>query len=344
MNRPKTELHFLLVLLVGAGALAFFILKPFLFALILALIFATVFAPLHERLLALVRGRGALAALLSILCVLVVIIVPLSFVGMQVFSESTQLYASLASGGATDLSLRVNAALEDFALLSGLPITFSVDVDHYAQQWLQWLIQHLGPFFASLAKAAVSVFIFLIALYYLFKDGRTFKKAIVAFSPLEDTYDEAIFTKLSAAMNSVVRGSLAVALVQGVLTAVGFALFGVPNPALWGSVAAVAALVPGVGTALVILPAVLYLFFGGETSLAAGLLLWGALAVGLVDNFLGPTLAGRGMRIHPFLILLSILGGIGFFGPLGFLIGPLVISLLFVLLEIYAAISKKREC
>lgn len=345
MNHQKTELHFLLILLIGAGVLAFFILKPFILALILALIFATVFGPLHERTLALARGRNALAALLSTLCVLLVIIVPLSFVGIQVFRESTQLYASLASGGgATDFSRSVNAALEDFAALSGAPITFPIDVNYYAQQGLQWLVQHLGPLFASFAKAAVSVFIFLVALYYLFKDGRTFKRAIVAFSPLEDAYDETIFTKLSAAVNSVIRGSLAVALVQGVLTAVGFALFSVPNPALWGSVAAIAALVPGVGTALVILPAVLYLFFGGETFLAAGLLLWGVVAVGLVDNFLGPTLAGRGMRVHPFLILLSILGGIGLFGPLGLLMGPLVVSLLFVLLEIYAAISKKREC
>lgn len=343
MNRPATELHFLLALLAAAGVLAFFIFRPFLYVLVLALIFATVFWPLHERALQATRGKNALAALLSTLCVLLVIIVPLAFLSTRVFQESTQLYASLVEGGgATDLSLRINAVLEDFAV-SGAP-AFSIDADQYVQQGLRWLLQHLGPLFASLAKATVSIFLFLIALYYLFKDGRMFKKAIIAVSPLEDAYDETVFAKLSAAISSVVRGSLAVALVQGVLTAVGFALFGIPNPTLWGSVAAIAALVPGVGTALVILPAVLYLFFGGETFLAAGLLLWGAVAVGLVDNFLGPTLAGRGMRIHPFLILLSILGGIGFFGPLGFLLGPLVVSLLFVLLDIYAAISKKREC
>ena len=128
-------------------------------------------------------------------------------------------------------------------------------------------------------------------------------------------HDETIFNKLAVAINSVIRGNLAVALIQGILTAVGFALFGVPNPTLWGSVAAIAALVPSVGTALVLLPAILFLYWGEALS-ALGLLLWGATAVGLIDNFLGPKLAGRGMRLHPFLILLSILGGIAFFGPL----------------------------
>lgn len=342
MNYQNTERHFLLILLMGAGILAFFIFRPFLFTLILALVFATVFWSLHEKVLTITRGREALSALLSTLCVLVIVITPLAFLSTQIFQESTQLYASLASGGATDLSQSVNAALQDLAAVSGVPIAFPVDADQYVTQGLRWLLQHLGPLFASVAKVIVSAFIFLVALYYLFKDGRKLKKAVIAMSPLQDDYDETIFNKLAAAINSVVRGSIAVALVQGVLTAIGFALFSVPNPTLWGSAAAIAALVPGVGTALILLPAIFYLFVSGETLLAAGLFIWGATAVGLVDNFLGPTLAGRGMRVHPFLILLSILGGLAFFGPLGFLLGPLLVSLLFVLLHVYAAIGKER--
>ena len=189
----------------------------------------------------------------------------------------------------------------------------------------------------------VGIFIFLIALYYLFKDGHKLKTAVVALSPLQDIHDETIFDKLVLAINSVIKGSLAVAFIQGILTAVGLAIFGVPNAVLWSSVAAITALIPGIGTALVLLPAILYLYFSGQTLFAVGLLLWGMTAVGLVDNFLGPKLVERGMRLHPFLILLSILGGISFFGPLGFLLGPLVLSLLFALLEIYFAIRKEHE-
>jgi predicted PurR-regulated permease PerM len=104
---------------------------------------------------------------------------------------------------------------------------------------------------------------------------------------------------------------------------------------LWGSFAVVAALIPGFGTALVIVPGVIYLFFASTTLHAIGLLIWGILGVGLIDNYLGPLLVNRGVHIHPFLILLSVMGGLVFFGPIGFIAGPLLVALLFALLEIY---------
>lgn len=104
-----------------------------------------------------------------------------------------------------------------------------------------------------------------------------------------------------------------------------------------------AALIPGIGTALVLTPAIMFLFLKGEVFSGVGLIAWGMGAVGLVDNFLGPKLVGRGMRLHPLIILLSVLGGIGFFGPIGFLLGPLTISLLFALLNIYSSLTTKEK-
>ena len=342
MNHKKSKLYFLLALLAGIFALAFFIFKPFLYVLILAIVFATVFGPLHKRILAMTRDRKGLAALFATISVLIVVILPLSFLGIQIFQEAMGLYSSLAkNGSATDLSRAVGDTIQNLTRFSPVPID-PLNINQYLKQGLSWLLQHLGPLFANIAKGMISIFIFLVALYYLFKDGHKLKRAVVTLSPLQDVHDETIFNKLALAINSVVRGNLMVALVQGVLTAIGFAIFGVPNATLWGSVATITALIPGIGTALVLLPAILYLFFSGETIFAVGLLLWGMTAVGLVDNFFGPKLVERGMRLHPFLILLSVLGGIGFFGPLGFLLGPLVLSLLFALLEIYFSIRKEH--
>ena len=343
MNHKKSELYFLLILLAGIFTLAFFIFKPFLYALILAIVFATVFGPLHKKILAVTREKKGLTALLATLSVLAIVIAPFALLGIQIFQEATQLNSSLMSnGGADGLSRGVSDTLQSLTRFFPVPIT-SPDVNQYLKQGLGWLLQHLGPLFANVAKVMVGIFIFLVALYYLFKDGRKLKKTIIALSPLQDIHDETIFHTLASAINSVIRGTLAVALVQGILTAVGFTIFGVPHAVLWGSVAAITALIPGIGTALVLLPAILYLYASGATLSAVGLLLWGMTAVGLVDNFLGPKLVGRGVRLHPFLILLSILGGIGFFGPLGFLLGPLVLSLLFAFLEIFFAISKEHE-
>ena len=342
MTYKKSELYFLFTLLAGAGILSFFIFQPFLYALILAVIFATVFAPVHKKILSIGNERRGLVALLTTVLVLIIIVVPVTFLSIQIFKEATQLYTSLADNGGT---VSLFGETEKVLRSLGIPFlpTTSFDVSQYMKQGLSWLIQNLGTVFSNVAKITVDIFVLFIALYYLFKDGDKLKKSVIALSPLKDIYDEKIFHKLELAINSVVRGSIAVGLVQGALTAIGFTIFGVPSPVLWGSVAAIAALIPGFGTSLVLVPAILFLFFTGETVSAVGLIAWGFVAVGLVDNVLGPKLVGRGVHLPHFLILLSILGGISFFGPLGFLFGPLVLSLLLAFLEIYSAIYKENN-
>ena len=204
-------------------------------------------------------------------------------------------------------------------------------------------MENLSAVFSNVAKTTLGIFIFLIALYYLFKDGLKLKEAVVAFSPLKNTDDETIFTKLSSATNSVVKGTLLIALIQGILTAIGFIIFGIPNATLWGSLATITALIPSVGTAIILLPSILYLFSIGNVFSALGLLIWGIVVVGLVDNLLRPKLIERGIRIHPFLILLSTLGGISLLGPIGFLLGPIILSLLAVLFQIYLSLGKEYQ-
>ncbi|MFH1772739.1 MAG: AI-2E family transporter, partial [Patescibacteria group bacterium] len=224
MNHQKSELYFLLILLVGIFVLAFFIFKPFLYALILAIVFATVFQPLHARILVMARDRKGLAALIATISVLIVVVAPLTYLGIQIFQEASGLYFSLAqNGGATDLSRGIGGYLQNLTRFSPVPID-SPDFGQYLKQGLSWLLQHLGPLFANVAKAITGIFIFLVVLYYLFKDGHKLKNAVAAISPLQDIHDETIFNKLASAVNSIIKGSLAVAIVQGILTAVGFTI------------------------------------------------------------------------------------------------------------------------
>src|SRR3989344_1387927 len=184
VNHQKSELYFLLILLAGIFVLAFFIFKPFLYALILAIVFATVFEPVHKKVLAITRERKSLAAFLASISVLIVVVAPLAFLGIQIFQEATGLYSSLIENdGATDLSRFVGDTIQSLTRFSPVPIEFSLDVSQYLKQGLSWLLRHLGSLFANVAKAMVGIFIFLIALYYLFKDGRKLKAAVVALSP-----------------------------------------------------------------------------------------------------------------------------------------------------------------
>lgn len=342
MKSQNSETYFLFAAIAIIGVILFFVFKPFLLPLILAIVLATVFAPVHKKSLELVRGRRGVASFLTTSFILMVIVIPVAFLVTQILAEASGLYSSIVSnGGAAAFSHSLEGALRDL----GIPFLPEgpLDVSQYAKQGLSWLLQNVGSVFSNVAKITLDLFILLIALYFLVRDGDTLRKIVASISPLQDKYDETVFAKLERAINSVVRGSISVGLVQGLLTAIGLTIFGVPNPVLWGTVAAIVALIPGVGTSLVLIPSILFLYFTGASAAALGLLAWGFLAVGLVDNVLGPKLVGRGVQFHPFLILLSILGGVSFFGPLGFLLGPLTLSLLLALLEIYSLIQKERN-
>ncbi|MEK7576648.1 MAG: AI-2E family transporter [Patescibacteria group bacterium] len=343
MSERKPELYFLLASLLGTFILAFLIFQPFLYALVLAMVFATVFHPVYKKIVTITHGWQNLSAFATVLIVVVLIFTPIIFLGMQIFQEAEQLYIVLANDHKRDVVLDAVSALQN-NLQKYFPFVqeFSFNIDQYLRQWLSWLLGNLGLVFESFTNIVISSLLFLVALYYLLKDGQKLKMALVYLSPLSDADDEAISRKLGVAVNSVMKGSLLIALIQGVLTSIGFAIFGIQNVVLWGSVAAIAALIPGVGTSLVLAPAILYLFLKGDVAFGVGLAIWGVVAVGLIDNFLGPKLVGRGMQLHPLIILLSVLGGLGLFGPIGFLLGPLVMSLLFALLDIYSSLMKKE--
>jgi predicted PurR-regulated permease PerM len=140
---------------------------------------------------------------------------------------------------------------------------------------------------------------------------------------------------LKASIHGVIRGALVIAGIQGIISGIGFAIFGVPNAVLWGSLAAVCALVPTLGTTLVFVPIVGYLALTGHIPQAIGLAVWGIFAVGLIDNILGPRLMSQGSSIHPFFILIAVLGGVDLFGPVGLFAGPLVVALFFALFDTY---------
>ncbi len=343
MNNTKPEFYFLLVALIVTSVLVFFIFQPFIFALVLAVVFAVVFRPINEKIISFLHVKQGLSALLTMLVVVTFIFTPIMLIGVQVVGEASDLYSYLTQKGGTE---GISGALDN--LLGGLQVMFpavkefSISADQYAKQGLGWVIQNLGSIFSDLAKIMMSLFVFLFALYYLLKDGEKIKKFIIALSPLRDSNDEAIFKKLEVAANSIVKGNLLIAVTQGTLAGIGLWIFGVPNAALLGSVTVITAIIPGVGTAIVLAPAVAFLFLTGETASGFGLLAWGVAAVGTIDNFLGPKLVGRGMHIHPLIVLLSVLGGIAFFGPIGLLIGPLTVSFLFALLEIYFLMAEKK--
>jgi len=339
----KTHYYFFLIILVGVGVLTFFIFYSYLTSLLLALVLSVMFRPLHRvisRIFSKSDESSSLSTFITLAIVAIAFITPMLFLAKQIYIESEQLYFSLTDEG-TRSTLIDNLNNFSASLSNRLYGVFpaynfdSFNITTYVQNFLEWSFANLDTIFSGFSKLLLQVFIMLFALFYLLRDGGNFKRDIIALSPLADDYDTKIFSKLRQAIKSVVLGSLFVGVIQGFLTGLGFYIFGVPNPALWGSFAVVAALIPGVGTSLILVPGIIYLFFTSTHLHAIGMFVWALMGVGLVDNFLGPMLVNRGIQIHPFLILLSVMGGLAYFGPIGFIAGPLIVALLVALLEIY---------
>ncbi len=335
-KNQKPQFYFLLFLIFGTLILSFFVLRPFISVFILAVVFTVIFQPIYKKALKYSFNHEGLAALATVIMVAVIILTPLIFLGESIFQESRQLYISLMENGGKDNFINIfSGLLENFRNYLHLPQTFSINIGQYMKEGLSWILQNLGALFSNFAGILASCFIFLISFYYLLKDGSKLEKAVINYSPLADADDKMILSKLELAISSVVKGYFTIAFIQGFLTFAGFTIFGVPNAVLWGTVAAIASLIPSVGTSLIFIPAIIVMFIKGNVFSSAGLLLWGMFAVGMVDNFLGPKLIGRGMKLHPLLILFSVFGGLIFFGPIGFILGPIILSLLFALAHIY---------
>ncbi len=327
------EYAFFFSLLLLSGFMVWQLLSPFVSALALAAVIVVICYPLYTAILKITpRQNRSIAAFLSTMIVLIGIVLPIFLLSSVVVREVVNFYQSLE--GTNELSLEQHFAGLELMLASIIP-GFEINLTEQLRQSASWFAGNLGVIFAGTVSTIFAFVIALIGSFYFFRDGKELLQLVVKASPLPDHEDHVIFERMARAVRSVATGTILVALIQGTLVALGFWFFGVERPIIWGSLASVGALIPGIGTSIVTFPAVAVLFFTGELTNAIGLLIWSVTIVGLIDNIIGPHLMSRGNNMHPFIVLLSVLGGISVFGPIGFILGPVIVTLFLVLLEIY---------
>lgn len=335
IQRNKIEIVFFAGLFAVVTVLAFFVFKPFFTTLFLAVTFTIVLFPLYEKIRRALGGRESLSALITILVGLVFVMLPVIFLGQQAFEQAHSLYIQLANNNISEFDYL--ARIIEAPMRQIMP-DFSINIDQYLQVLLGWATDNFKDVLFGTLTLVADVFLIIIAVFFFLRDGKSIVQKLVNLSPLHDSYDRELLEKTTATITTVVKGTLLIALIQGLLAGLGLSIFGVPNAFLWGALAALCAVIPGLGTALVIVPAVIYLFVTGNMPFALGLSAWGMLLVGTIDNMLGPYVYKKGTRLHPLVVLFSVLGGISFFGPAGILLGPVIASLCLSLLHIYEKI------
>jgi predicted PurR-regulated permease PerM len=184
-------------------------------------------------------------------------------------------------------------------------------------------------------------FIFLYVMFFFLKDGKLILEKILYYLPLTDQDETRLLNRFTSVTRATVKGTLVVGIIQGGLAGLAFWIFGIDNALFWGTIMIVLSIIPVVGSSIVWIPAVIILAGMGHYGKAIGLALVCGLVVGSVDNVLRPRLVGKDTQMHELLILLGTLGGIGMFGIIGFIIGPIIAALFVTVWEIYGETFKE---
>ena len=182
---------------------------------------------------------------------------------------------------------------------------------------------------------AIDLAVMLIALFFFFRDGESYYRSTLDMLPFSADHKQSISQRVYATFTAVINGVFLIPLLQGIMTGIGFALFGIPFAVFWGLIATLLAVLPIGGAALVWIPGVLFLFFTGSKISSILFCAWGIVLVSLPDNFLKPLLIGKKAKLPAFFLFIGILGGLKTYGLLGILFGPLVVTLLYAFIQIY---------
>ncbi|MEK7105022.1 MAG: AI-2E family transporter [Patescibacteria group bacterium] len=329
MQTKIIERYFFFILLFITFIFSFLIFRPFWIVLVLGVSFSIVFFPIYEWFNK--KLPDWLSALLTVLLFIIIVGGLVLSIGIILLNQSQDVYSLFVSS--EDSSPFIDSINNSINKI--LPAGISFNLYEKISNVITLVINNIANVFTSTLSTIFSFFLTFLAMFFFLKDNARWKRAIKILSPLSDADDEKIINKLSLAVNGIIKGYLFIVFIQGTLVSIGFALFGVPNPALWGLVAMITALVPAIGSGLVSIPAIIFLVATGQTMNALGLLIWAVVMVGTIDNILNPIVVGSKINLPPLLILFSVLGGISLLGPVGILVGPLTISLLYTLISIY---------
>jgi predicted PurR-regulated permease PerM len=339
--RDRFRKSFVLLMVLSITIVFAVTIKGFLAALFLAAVFTGLIYPSYRWLLHYFGDRETLASIITLLLVFGAIVVPLiAFFGIVV-SQAVEVTNIVAPW----LERQIEGSSGDFGTLPEW-VPFAGQLEPYRAdiaEKLASLVSKAGGFvLGSLSKVTqmtalflLNLFVMLYAMFFFLISGPAIVRTILGYLPLSAADKQNILHVGLSVSKATIKGTLVIGIVQGALGGLGLAVAGIPSAAFWGTIMVVLSIIPGIGTALVWVPAAIFLMVSGETTAAVGLTIWSAAVVGTVDNVLRPRLVGKDTSMPDLLILVSTLGGLGLFGALGLVVGPVIAALFLTAWTIY---------
>lgn len=342
-----------LVLLTSVAVYAAYItFRPFLTAIFMALILAIAFLPMHAWVTRRIRNAD-LAALVTEVVVVLFVLVPLMLISAELLTEAVRTFSTVSQQGwaTTKWSEHYrwfSEAMNEIAGRFGMtPEQLQAAIAARVRALGNWIVALMAWLAARVAQQISSAVLTLIILFFFLRDRERLSRGIIDLLPLSPARVEELGTSLCQSVIANVYGMLVVGVVEGILTALAFWATGLGAALLWGAIAMLFSFIPRVGPALVWFPGVLVLALRGDWTKAIGLFLWGAVVISLVDFLVRDKVAGTRVNVSKLLVLLSFMGGLRAFGPIGFIAGPVVLSLAATLSKIvreeYGSLRQARK-
>ncbi len=345
VSGKKFRTAFVLILVAAISALFIAVCWPFVKALLLGAILAGLCSPLYRWLVKIFRGRRTAASLVTLLILFLIIVGPVSaFLGIvvkQAFTVSETAIPWVQNQMSTANSFDVHDWLVERvpAAADLVPTSEAImqNVGNVAKQAGSYLMSSASSLTAGTAGLLLDFFVMLYAMFFFFIDGRRILEKVFYYMPLSHEDEVRMLQRFISVTRATVKGTMVIGLIQGTLAAIAFWFAGISGVAFWGTIMVILSVIPGIGSALIWVPAVIFLYIIGEPFKATALAVWCAVVVGTVDNFLRPALVGKDAQMPDLLILIGTLGGLFLFGPIGFIVGPVVCGLFLTAWDIYGA-------
>jgi predicted PurR-regulated permease PerM len=329
------------------SVVTFFIFQPFLIAIIIAAILATLFQGLFGFFLSHLGGRKGLSSFMTSLIILLIIVIPVSFMVVLVVNEISSFYGALSQSG--DFYQTHLAPLAD-RLQAGTSTRSYIFKQFLSQETFTQYSSQIGRTLLSIAQTTYQSIIHIIflalimffSLYYFLIDGKDIVKKIMYISPLRDEHEKLLISKFVSISRSTIKGTFIIALMQGITGTIMFSIVGIPSVATWAVLMGILSIIPLFGSGIIWIPAAIVLLLGGHLWQGIFILAVGFLVVSSIDNFIRPWIVGKDTQMHPLITLFATLGGLWLFGVIGFIIGPVIVALFLSLWDIYGVEFKTQ--
>jgi len=336
MQKVRKNIFFALLMI---GTVAFLVLlKPFAYPIFWAAVIAGIFGSMHKGLARKLRYPN-LSASVMLLVVFFAILVPLGLVASLLLAQAIDMYSALKD--TEDMQRKAQGIID---LLKGNPYLQKLDLDEKALTAKfyettgvisKYIVGYLTDLTQNTLMVVINFIVMFYCLFFFIRDGDRLLRGSLYILELKDEIGNRIYERFTSTARATLKGTLIIGLIQGTMGGFLFWGVGIENAIVWGVIMILAAMIPGIGCAIIWMPAALIMFATSHIMEGVTITAVGSLLIGSVDNLLRPVLVGKDTQMHPLLIFLSTLGGIAVFGISGFVIGPIITALLSTLWEIY---------